>query len=400
MKRALLLLACVPLAAQSIYPPDRLALLRRAVDEAYQLNHAEARAICQQYIARWPDDAAGYTYLARIQWSEELANRQLFTLDRFSADEFFSDEGHLKVNVAPAVEARFRKLSDDALARAKARLKISPEDRQTRFTLGVAYQNLASFEACLRTKWWLAVRYADQALKYHQELVSSSAPVADARVTTGISKYAIGSVPFRFRWLTFLLGYHGDKTAGKRELQIAAEQGELASADASVILVLLHTLDSEYDAAKLQLDRLHTRYPRNYLVHLEMAALESRRGRHAEAEKLYQEILEMVEARSNGYERLERAVVYSQHGVARRAAADYAAAEKLLRQSLIEPGAAERIKTAARLELGKTLDLMGRRKEALAEYRQVHAAEDFAGTRHEAGRLIKAPFSMPAQTAK
>jgi tetratricopeptide (TPR) repeat protein len=362
------------------------------MDETFELNHKHAAALCQEYIKRWPDDAAGYAYLARVYWSEEIATRQLLSLDRLADDDFFSDSSPFKVAVQPAMEMRFRKASEEAMAKGRARLRSNAGDRSARFAMGVAYQNLASFEAALKTNWWQAVRNGDQALKYHGELVSSPLPVADAHVTTGIYQYAVGSVPWKFRWLSFLLGYHGDKAAGIRELEIAATQGVLAAGDARLLLVLLHTLDKQFDAAYAQLNTLHAQYPRNYLLQLEMGATAARRGRPVEAEAIYQDILRQVDLKQNGFERLDHAVVFNRLGALARDGHHLDVAERWLRRSIDEAGAAPRTRTVARLELGKTLDLLGRRSEALTLYRTVQAAEDFAGSRREAEMLIKKPF--------
>ena len=240
-------------------------------------------------------------------------------------------------------------------------------------------------------------RNGDQALKYHGELVSAPQPVPDARVTTGMYQYAVGSVPWRLRWLSFLLGYHGDKAAGIRELQIAAAEGVLAAGDARLMLVLLHTLDKQFDAAYGHLEILHAKYPRNYLLQVEMGAMAARRGRPAEAEAIYQDILRQIAAKQNGYERLEHAIVFNQLGTLARDARHLDVAERWLRRSIGEGGAAPRTRTAARLALGKTLDLMGRRNEATELYRMVQAAEDFAGSRREAERLLKKPYSAPGK---
>jgi hypothetical protein len=46
----------------------------------------------------------------------------------------------------------------------------------------------------------------------------------------------------------------------------------------------------------------------------------------------------------------------------------------------------------ARLKAGQVLDLLGRRGEALARYREVLALEDAAGAHREARRGIKRPY--------
>lgn len=383
------------LAAQpaSLFPPERLELLQRAVDEVFRLDHAQAAAICRDYITRWPDDPAGYAFLARTYWAEELASQQLFNIDRFTASGFFSESSRYRATVPAARERRFREASGQAIRKAKARLQAKPSDPAARFSLGVAYQNLASFEAALKTNWWQAVIYGNRAVRTHRDLIARQPSCADARVTLGVYEYAAGSVPWGLRWLTFLLGYRGNKETGKRELRAAAEQGVLAAADARLVLVLFHSLDKEFDSAYAQLARLLERYPRNYLVHLNMAAVDTRRGRHAAALTTYNTILSMVNARSNGYQRLTRAVLYNQMAAAARAAGDLRVSERWLRQSLEESALPARTAAIAHLELGKTLDRMGNRTEAIDQYRAVERAEDFAGSRVEAQRYLKSAFT-------
>ena len=106
-----------------------------------------------------------------------------------------------------------------------------------------------------------------------------------------------------------------------------------------------------------------------------------------------QPVRRKVEAKQSGYERLERTTVYNQLGVTARAAHRLEASERWLRRSISDTGAEQRAKTVARLELGKTLDLLGRRSEAMELYRTVRAAEDFAGSRREAERLLRGPFT-------
>jgi len=47
-------------------------------------------------------------------------------------------------------EARFRKASQGAVTIARRRLNANAQDQQARYLLGLAYQNMASYEASLR----------------------------------------------------------------------------------------------------------------------------------------------------------------------------------------------------------------------------------------------------------
>ena len=90
--------------------------------------------------------------------------------------------------------------------------------------------------------------------------------------------------------------------------------------------------------------------------------------------------------------RSQCAALYNRLGVAFRRKGGLVASAGRFGKALSEEGLSIRSATIARLELGKTLDLMGARAEALKNYRQVIAAEDSAGSRTEAETLMRRPF--------
>jgi tetratricopeptide (TPR) repeat protein len=158
------------------------------------------------------------------------------------------------------------------------------------------------------------------------------------------------------------------------------------------MLALICAREKKYPEALRSLEELRERYPENYLTYLDMAGMEIRRGRPADAVKLLKEVLAKIDARTRSYVRLEPPIVYNQLGVAYRAAGDLTSSETWLRRTLSATSAAPRSKTIANLELGKTLDQMGRRSEAVEQYGQVRKAADYAGSHREAARYLSQPY--------
>jgi tetratricopeptide (TPR) repeat protein len=134
------------------------------------------------------------------------------------------------------------------------------------------------------------------------------------------------------------------------------------------------------------------KYPQNYLVHLDMGGLALLMKRPEAAVEIYQDVLRRIESGERKYAGLERASVYNRLGVATRQQGDLAASAEWLNKSLAEAPSGTRSHTVAQLELGKTLDLQGRRREAEEQYRAVAAAEDIAGTRQEAAELLRRAY--------
>ena len=71
---------------------------------------------------------------------------------------------------------------------------------------------------------------------------------------------------------------------------------------------------------------------------------------------------------------------------------DYAQAEKWFRLALSGNSSPARSRVAALLELGKTLDLAGRRAEAVEQYRLVQQAADYDNAHREAAQYLNRPY--------
>jgi len=377
------------LLAQDLFPPAQMERIRESLHDIYNLDHARAAASFERMIAESPDDPAGYAYLAMTLWLRELSEKQELTIDRFAASDFFAEKARPLMIVDPALDSRFHQLSADAILRARQRLAGSPDDKAALFLLGLTYQNLASFEVSLKRNWWAAFRYGARSYRYNRELLRRDPQFHDARLATGVYTYVAGSLGWSARWLAFLMGYWGSRERGKQELETVARQGLLAADDARVVLVLIHTREHEYQRAYEDLSELLHRYPRNYLVHLDMAGMMLLMHQPDQAVGIYQDIRRRQETGEPNYPQLERAALYNRLGVAFRSRNDLAGSAEWLRLALNQPGISKRTATVAHLELGKTLDSMGRNDEAAAEYQFAAAAPDFAGTRQEAQELLR-----------
>jgi tetratricopeptide (TPR) repeat protein len=373
-----------------VFAPKTLERLQQVVDWIYRMQYADAASLCQKMIGEDPTDPAGYVYLARTYWIEALSSEQALTLERFAASDFFSELPGYKVVVDPALEARLRKASEEGIARAKQRIASNAGDLQALYLLGIAYQNLASFEASFKRNWWPAVQLGSKTDRYHREVLARSPDFSDAQLTVGVSHYLVGAVSWKVKWLSFLLGYHGDRRRAITEIEAVAHHGLLASDDARIVLTLAYTRERQDQKAFDTLSELHARFPENYLVPLAMGAVALRMNQPDRSAAIYLDLLQGYSIQK--YSGLESSTVYNRLGVVSRVKGNLPAAIDWFRKTLDEASASNRSKTVARLEMGKTLDLMGRRSEALQQYRLVEGADDFAGSHLEARKLIARPF--------
>jgi tetratricopeptide (TPR) repeat protein len=386
-------LAAATLSAQTkLFPDPTLSRLQQGIAHIYSLEHDRAIEIFERMGREAPEDPTGDTYLAKAYWLKELVQKQELSIDRFASSDFFAETPKYRPVIEPQVEENFRAITDRAIEKAKARLDQIPNDKQAKFLLGVAYQNLASFEAALKRSWWSSFRAGSKSHRYHEELLEGDPQAYDAYLTSGVFNYVTGSLGWGTKWLALLFGYTGSKQRGIAQLKLASEKALLGSDDARVMLILIYTRERRFQQAFDELSILLKKYPKNYLVHLDMGGIALLMKNHAAAVSIYTDILQRVRQKQPGYTGIEEAMLFNRLGVAHRSKDDFKAAEEWFRKALAASSDSDLNSTVAHLELGKTYDLARRRQDATREYQAVLQSPDFAGSREEARELIEKPY--------
>jgi tetratricopeptide (TPR) repeat protein len=389
----LVLLAVMPLAAASpLFPPETVARIRKGLDQVYNLDHDAAIENYQAMIRDSPNDPAGYVYLAKVYWLQELMTKQELSIDRFAASDFFAETPRYQPQVSLAAEQRFFEMNQQAIEKARARLDQNPNDLAAQYLLGAAYQNEASFEASLKRSWWASFRAGSKTFRYHRALLRQDPSLYDAYLSIGVFDYVTGRLGWSVKWLAYMLGYRGSKERGKEEIHLAAQKGHIANDDARVVLTLIHTRERNFQAAFDELSILLKRFPRNYLVHLDMGGIALLMDRPEAAIVIYQDVFRKVMAGEPKYRDLGESGISNRLGVAYRYKRDFASATQWFARALKAQDRTNLSQVVSHLELGKSYDLMGRRNEAIAQYRSASQLEDFAGSQQEARDLISKPY--------
>jgi tetratricopeptide (TPR) repeat protein len=182
-----------------------------------------------------------------------------------------------------------------------------------------------------------------------------------------------------------VIGVSGNKDQGVRELRMAAEKGLYNRDDAAVMLLAVYQREGKPQEALPLLEKLSAKYPRNYLVRLEMASTLNRLGRASDACAVFESLLQDKSANAEDlirYQYGEAMVVNREY---RRAAEQFAAVTRAA-------GADPDLVTWAFLRAGQALDLGGQRNEAIEQYRQVLARPNIYDSREQASRGVKKPF--------
>jgi len=369
---------------------DIFMRVRPIVDSIYRLDYIHAERLSQQLIQDLPQHPAGYVYRVRVYWSEELSKSRLLSAERVLGMDLFSDAPKFKIPVTPEIGERFRRAADEAIEKTRVWAVQHPNDTDAQFLLGSAYAFKSGYEFSIARARLSASEDAGRTFDVLRDLVRRYPDSVDARVITGAFSIIADSLDLKTKWLAWLLGYRGNLEAGRRDMELGAEKGFIEDDDARTLLAIVYTRQRDFDQAKAKLSELHARYPENYLVHLDIAAVEMLSNRPLQAIDTYRQIL------AKDYPKLGRAAVLSRLGVASRMAGDLAESERRLREAAETSTISPVSLAIARLELGKTLDLKGQRGAAVEQYRRVMQNQDFLGLHEDAQRWIRKPYDRAA----
>jgi tetratricopeptide (TPR) repeat protein len=184
-----------------------------------------------------------------------------------------------------------------------------------------------------------------------------------------------------------IAGIRGNKERGIEELRMAAEKGLYNNDDAAVMLLAVYQREGKPQEALPLLEKLMAKYPRNFLIRLEMASTLNRLHRASEAYDIFESLLQ---DNSTDAEDL----IHYQYGESLAGNREYLRASNQFTAVTQTAGADPDLVTWSLLRSGQTLDLAGQREKAVERYRQVLTRPNVYDSREQASRGIKKPFGQ------
>ena len=385
----------------------RVTELRRSGLEAlYNLDYAKAQSDFNEIVKIDPTNPTGPQLLAARLWVKTLYESRRLQSSLYSSESFYT-KGDDKVD--PKIVSEFRALTREAKRLADVRVKANPRDIEAIDALAAVAGLKASFEEAVERRHFAALRDGSEAVDRHREVLRLDPNYIDAQLTIGLYDYVLGSLPLPAKLLAGLTGARGSKRRGLAALERVAREGRWSQDDAKSLLILLYTREKRFPEVLTLARELSAKYPRNYLFRLEaadalvaQAAYERRKNNIAAAEKAEQEAFasfdELLRDRSVR-ETVARALdlvhfkygeVLLTAGQGERAAREFLAATRVERA---EPA----LVTMAHLYAARAFDLVGKREDALAHYRQVLTRPDIFDAHDGAKKGIRQPFKTNLQ---
>jgi tetratricopeptide (TPR) repeat protein len=359
-------------------------------DKVYNLDYDQADKCFAALKSAYPEHPAPPLYLASVIWLRELFDREELDLNRFISPTYFTQPS------SRTMDAASRKSFFESIERSKglseAVLKKEPGDPDATYFLGAAEGLLGAFAITIDRSYRQALGHGRAAYKLHHGLIKSNPAYYDAYMTVGLYEYIVDNLPWYVKWLALIAGYRGNQEQGFRFLQLASDKGMYAADDSKVLLTVLYVREKRWTEALRLTSELHEKYPRNYLVHLNRAQILEYRGEHSEALREYQSVLERAEHSVPNYQKIPLSPFRLSLGKKCLQLNDRQLAFRNFQAAVQDPNTRERERALAHLQLGRLLDLMGERNEALNHYRKVLGLRSFEDSHSLARKHIKSPY--------
>jgi tetratricopeptide (TPR) repeat protein len=299
-----------------------------------------------------------------------------------------------KMNPAPETEKRFLDELAKAMALAQARLAKNPNDTGAMYALGISYGLRSNYYWVVKKAWHDSLKDATAARRLHNRITEIEPHNVDARLVQGLDDYIVGSLPWGWRMLGFLVGIHGDREKGIATVQDVARNGNLNRVDAEFFLGALYRRENRPRQAIPLVADLIRRFPRNFLLRLELSQMYSIAGDKTHALDAAQEVAQLKTSHAPGYDRVPWEKIYFQVGIIEFWYNDLdRALENMQKVAAASADVDLNTGVSAYLRMGQIYDMTHRRAQALEAYRKAIAYAPEAEAAQESRKYLSTPYS-------
>jgi len=395
-----MVLACLFLSSVGRSPAqDRL--VSEGFDHFYNLEYDQAVGDFTAEVKQDPDDPTAWNHLAhavlyRAMYRGGALESELVT----GSNPFLRRD---KVKTTPAEDQQFYKAINESLRLCRIKLASAPDSADAQLAIAIAYGLRANYSFLVRKAWMDALHDATSANNAARKAMLLAPADADARLIPGVYDYVVGSLPWGYRFLGFLMGFHGNRSRGIRTLETVARDGRFNQVDAQILLIAIHRREKHPAAALPILNDLIAKYPRNYLLRFEVVQMYSDRGDRDKAQNEIEQIWMLHRDGAPGYADLPPEKI------------DYLEGNFLFWYNDLENAEAHILKVTAKahdldlntaimawMRLGQIYDLKGQRKAAQAAYKEAVAMAPNSEVGKESQGYIGNPYKRhhaPAETS-
>jgi tetratricopeptide (TPR) repeat protein len=371
--------------------PAQQKLIEEGFDRFYNLEYDQAVAVFEKAIAENPSSPDLHNHLAQTLVFREMFRNGALESELVSGNNSFLRRP--KLNPSPETERRFLSEVSKSIELSDARLKKNPNDTAALYAQGIAYGLRANYFWVVKKAWHDSLKDATAARRLHNRVSELEPANVDARLVQGLHDYIVGSLPWGFRMFGFLIGIKGDKAKGIRTVQEVAAEGNLNRMDARILLCALYRRENQAKLAVPIVQELIARYPRNYLLRLELAQMYSMGGDGVRGLETLREVERLKNEHAPGYDALPWEKIWYQEGSIQFWYNDLDRSLENM-QKVVARGDEVDLNTGvlAWLRMGQAYDMKRRRSDAVDAYRKAIAYAPQAEAAQEAKKYLGSPY--------
>ena len=208
-----------------------------------------------------------YNHIAQTVLWKEMYRAGMLSSEFIGGTQFVHQP---KLVLTAEQQNQFHEALNRAMSLSQEKLASDPNDAGALYSSGVSYGLRANYSFVVKKAWRDALKDATAARKAHARLTELDPSFIDAELTQGVNDYIVGSLPFQWKMLGFLAGFHGDKQRGMRTLKKVGEEGRMNRVDAMVLLAALYLREKRPGDAIPVLTELTQEFPKNPLLKVEL----------------------------------------------------------------------------------------------------------------------------------
>jgi hypothetical protein len=244
-----------------------------AYTRLYNFDFPGAHQVLDSYIANAPQDPLGPSTRAAAYLFYELDRLKILQGEFLTDDKKIS--GDEKLTPDPKVRARFFETVNLAQKLAESRLQKQPGDPNSLFSFCITEGLKTDYTAFVEKRQLRSLSSARKAQNYAVELLQRDPTFVDAKLTTGVTEYLVGSLPFFVRWFVKFDQTQGSKEQAVRNLEMVAQNGRYLGPFARILLSIIHLREKRVPQSVNLLEGLVRDYPGNPLLREELQKLKA-----------------------------------------------------------------------------------------------------------------------------
>ena len=264
------MLALTPLAAAEQKRPQTEIDL--AFAKLYDLDFPGAHRILDEYIAKDPVDPLAEAVSAAAYMFQEFHRMKILETEFLTNDKKVSDKKK-SIDPDPVVRKNFLGALDRTQTKAQNVLNGQPGDAKALFAMSLRYGLQSDYNSLVEKKQWASFTLMKTSNEFGVKLLQQHPDYVDAYLTSGMTEYIVGSLPFFLRWFIKIDGVEGTKEAARIKLERVSTSGRYLEPFAKILLALYWVREKQPRSAIPLLTELSSRFPNNTLYRSELAKL-------------------------------------------------------------------------------------------------------------------------------